>query len=168
MNKLYSLGSAKVRPAAGVASRETPSFQPVATSPWIAMSTMQKAIRRGRERLAVAAAATLLRESPERFWRRAGVIVFEDIGIADLECVSMVTACLAGKKFREKLGEAGVEGKPQLVIPGAEKIGDGELAQRKSHENLKPKVGQKDPDGVALFGDGHKQSDLLDQPAKKP
>jgi hypothetical protein len=64
--------------------------------------------------------------------------------------------------------EKGAEGKPQLVIPGAEKIGQGEQAQRKADAPLKPKADQKDTDGLALFGDGHKQGDLLDaKPATK-
>ena len=79
-------------------------FEPLDASPWVAMSALQKAIRRGRKELALRSAATLLRDSPERFWRRAGVIAFEDIGIADLECVSLVTHRLAGKTFRAQLG----------------------------------------------------------------
>ena len=49
------------------------------------MSLMQKAIRRGREEIALRAAATLLRDSPDRLWRRCGVTAFEDIGVADLD-----------------------------------------------------------------------------------
>ena len=37
---------------------ELPTPQPMAASPWVAMSDMQKAIRRGREDLALSAAAT--------------------------------------------------------------------------------------------------------------
>ena len=56
--------------------------------------------------------------------------------------------------------EAGVEGKPQMVIPGAEKISGGELAQRKADQPLRPKYEQKEPGG--LFGDESKQKDLMD------
>jgi hypothetical protein len=66
--------------------------------------------------------------------------------------------------------EKGADNKPQLVIPGAEKIGDGQLAQIKADAPLKPKVPQKDVGG--LFGDDSKQSDLMDMlsapPAEKP
>lgn len=60
----------------------------------------------------------------------------------------------------------------QTVLPGAERIGDGELAQRKSDQPLKPTAAQK-PADEGLFGDDSKQTDLLDvkpQPAeaKKP
>jgi hypothetical protein len=50
---------------------------PIACSPWVAMSLMQKAVRRGREDLALSAAATLLRDAPERLWGRLGIIGFE-------------------------------------------------------------------------------------------
>jgi hypothetical protein len=46
----------------------------------------------------------LLRDSPDRLWRRCGGIAFEDIGVADLDVVSLVTAALAGKMFRAKAG----------------------------------------------------------------
>lgn len=62
----------------------TPRPTPVPISPWQAMSLLQKAIRRGRQELALHAASTLLDIAPDRFWRRAGVIAFEDIGVADL------------------------------------------------------------------------------------
>ncbi len=53
----------------------------------------------------------------------------------------------------------------QGVIPGADKIGDGDLAQRKTNERLKPKVAQK-PADIGLFGDEANQSDLLDRVEK--
>lgn len=43
------------------------------------MSAMQKAIRRGREDLALSAAATLLRDAPDKLWRRIGCIAYEDV-----------------------------------------------------------------------------------------
>jgi hypothetical protein len=60
--------------------REVPKFSPLNINPWLAMSLMQKAIRRGRLGLALRASATLLRDSPERFWRRVCVTAFEDKG----------------------------------------------------------------------------------------
>jgi hypothetical protein len=68
------------------------------------MSLLQKSIRRGHEALAQRAAATLLRDSPDRLWRRCGGIAFEDIGVTDLDVVSLVTAVLAGKMFRARAG----------------------------------------------------------------
>jgi N12 class adenine-specific DNA methylase len=50
----------------------------------------------------------------------------------------------------------------QHVLPGAERISDAELAQRRADERLKPKVNQK-PADEGLFGDEHKQTDLVEQ-----
>ena len=65
---------------------------------------MQKAIRRGREELALSAAATLLQISPDRLWRRLCVTAFEDVGVADLSSVSLVTSALKGKTWRSHVG----------------------------------------------------------------
>src|SRR5262249_54017310 len=49
----------------------------------------------------------------------------------------------------------------QIILPGAEQIGQGEQAQRAADRRLKPKVAQKPPD-EGLFGDDSRQTDLLD------
>jgi hypothetical protein len=55
--------------------------------------------------------------------------------------------------------EPGAEGKPQLVIPGTERISSGELAQRRANQPLRPRVAQAEPGG--LFGrEQAKQTDL--------
>jgi hypothetical protein len=87
-----------------VARSEPRTPWPLNISPWIAMSLLQKAIRRGHEDLALQVAATLLENSPERLWRRCGSIAFEEIGLADVETLSLVTAALAGKRFRATIG----------------------------------------------------------------
>lgn len=74
-----------------------PTPSSLRVSPWLAMSILQKAIRRGDDRWALRAAATLLRAAPDRLWRRLGVIAFEDIGTADLETIELVTAAGAGR-----------------------------------------------------------------------
>ena len=76
-------------------------------SPWVAMSAMQKAIRRGREDLALSAAATLLRDAPEKLWRRIGCVAYEDVGVASLDAVGLATVALAGKQVRAALGGDG-------------------------------------------------------------
>jgi len=68
------------------------------------MSVLQKAVRRGREDLALGSAATLLRDAPDKLWRRIGCIAFEDVGVASLETVGLTTAALAGKQARAALG----------------------------------------------------------------
>jgi hypothetical protein len=54
----------------------------------------------------------------------------------------------------------GAEGKPQGVIPGAERIVEGELAQRRADERLRPTAPQR-PADEGLFGDTHLQENLF-------
>jgi hypothetical protein len=83
---------------------EPPTPRPIEASPWVAMSVLQKAIRRGREDLALSAAATLLRDAPDKLWRRIGCIAYEDIGLAALDAVGIATVSLGGKQARAALG----------------------------------------------------------------
>jgi hypothetical protein len=104
MTEPDSIGSAKIQVRDAIAEFQPPYCHPLSISPWVAMSLLQKAIRRGRKDLALRAAATLLHGSPERLWRRLGCIAFEDVGVADLDTIAVVTAALAGKRCREELG----------------------------------------------------------------
>jgi hypothetical protein len=79
--------------------------RPMDASAWVAMSAMQKAIRRGREDLALSAAATLLRDAPDKLWPRIGCIAYEDVGLASLNAVGLATVSLAGKQARAAIGE---------------------------------------------------------------
>jgi hypothetical protein len=81
-----------------------PPPQPLEISVWTAMSLLQKAVRRGRTELGLQAAATLLQQSPERLWRRLACIVFEDVGLGDLDLVTLATAAMGGKRARAPLG----------------------------------------------------------------
>jgi hypothetical protein len=102
MNETDLLGIARQKLTDAISQYQPPIIHtPLKVSPWIAMSLLQKAIRRGEERLALRAAATLLRISPERLWRRCGCIAFEDVGVADLDTVAVVTAALSGKRYRD-------------------------------------------------------------------
>ena len=104
MNGPEVLTDFRHRLAARVAAHETPRVEPLPVTPWLAMAALQKGIRRGRRDLATRAAATLLVEAPDRLWRRLGCIAFEDIGLADLDAVGLVTAALGGKRVRAQLG----------------------------------------------------------------
>lgn len=73
---------------------------------------------------------------------------------------------LASLSEKPKATTEKTEAGEQTVLLGAEKIGDGKLAQRKADERLKPKVAQKSAD-IGLFGDESQQTDLLDL-ANKP
>jgi hypothetical protein len=104
MNGTAILNDARQRLADEIFGFREPNPSPLKISPWLAMSLLQKAVRRGESELAQRAAATLLLIAPERLWRRCGAAAFEEIGVADLETVSLVTSALSGKKYRGTLG----------------------------------------------------------------
>ncbi len=79
-------------------------IQPLITNPYIAMSVLQKGIRRNETTLAFRAGLTLLRDSPRALWRRLGITAFEDIGIANIPLVGQAACCLGAKRFRSALG----------------------------------------------------------------
>jgi replication-associated recombination protein RarA len=58
---------------------------PLATDRYIALSALQKAIRRGNEDLALRAAMNLMISGPQAIWRRLGIIAFEDVGVANID-----------------------------------------------------------------------------------
>ena len=58
--------------------------------------------------------------------------------------------------------EPGAEGKPQLVIPGADRISQAEQVQRRANAPLKPGVAQK-PADEGLFSDEGKQQEFFQQ-----
>jgi hypothetical protein len=90
--------------ARAVSNFSVPPPQPFDVSPWVAMSALQKAVRRGNEDVALRAVATLLARAPESLWRRCGGIAYEDVGLADVDTQALVTAALAGKRFRATVG----------------------------------------------------------------
>ena len=90
--------------ASAIGAWEAPLFEPLAISPWLAAALLQKSIRRGEEKLALHATATLLQISPDRMWRRCAGIVAEDVGLGDIDVVAIVSAALTGKKFRGGFG----------------------------------------------------------------
>ena len=104
MNGLIILNNTREQLAGEIVAYREPNAAPLKISPWVAMSLLQKAIRRGEIEIAQRAAATLFLIAPDRLWRRCGAAAFEEIGVADLETVSLVTAALSGKRFRDTLG----------------------------------------------------------------
>lgn len=83
--------------------RKVPTVEPFPVSPWVAMSALQKGIRRGDVDLALRATATLLKSDPAKLWRRLVGIVFEDVGLGSLETVRLVTATI-DKSARQQFG----------------------------------------------------------------
>jgi hypothetical protein len=68
--------------------------------------------------------------------------------------------------YSPNLFDVGADKKPQAVLPGAERIGDKTLAERRAAAPLKSAKPQKDLD-FGLFGSGKGQMDLLDMVQKK-
>ena len=87
-----------------VSDYEVPTVEPLSVSPWVAMSAMQKGIRRGDVDLALRAAVTLLKADTAKLWRRVAGIVVEDVGLGDLDCVRLVMATSV-KSVRQHHGD---------------------------------------------------------------
>lgn len=104
MNGPTILNDDRERLAREVFAYREPQLSPLSVSPWLAMSLLQKSIRRSENQWAQRAAATLMAVAPDRLWRRCGAAAFEEIGVADLDVVSLVTAALAGKRYRATVG----------------------------------------------------------------
>ena len=85
------------------AEEPTPPI-PLAADRYIALSALQKAIRRGEEELALRAAMNLMIGGPHAIWRRLGIIAFEDIGVADIDAVGWVTVVIGKPDVRQRLG----------------------------------------------------------------
>jgi hypothetical protein len=68
------------------------------------MSLFQKAIRRGERSWALAAAATLLIDAPDKFWRRLAGTAVEDVALADISATGAIVCMMAGKKVRASGG----------------------------------------------------------------
>ena len=83
-------------------SRALNAIDPLRCDRWLALSAMQKSIRRGDGLTAQRALATLYRDDPSSTWRRLLIIACEDIGIAALRAVVMTaTRCANAKALRE-------------------------------------------------------------------
>src|SRR5688572_19156316 len=80
---------------------DIPDPQPIKASPWLCMSILQKSITMGDTGHSLRAAATLLRDAPDRLWRRLTVAVFEDIGLGSLDLIAPVLVATSGKGVRQ-------------------------------------------------------------------
>ncbi|MBX4884818.1 hypothetical protein HJA90_14665 [Rhizobium bangladeshense] len=74
--------------------------EPWRVSPWVAMSALQKAIRRNHKSVALRAASTLLANDPRRLWRRLLGICFEDVGLGAFDRVQWVVESLSRELLR--------------------------------------------------------------------
>ncbi|MDU8927674.1 hypothetical protein RXV86_09785 [Alisedimentitalea sp. MJ-SS2] len=73
---------------------------------YLAMSLLQKAVRRGELGYAWEAARYLLIERPETLWKRLAVIALEDIGVADMPTVMKILLVCTDVELRHRLGGA--------------------------------------------------------------
>ncbi len=79
--------------------------EPLPTDKYVAVSALQKAIRRGDVRTAHRATATVHLLDRRSFWRRTLVTAFEDIGIGDLVAVTQTTAAAERANWRAHHGD---------------------------------------------------------------
>ena len=78
------------------------SIKPLLCDRWVALSAMQKSIRRGDSLTAQRALASLYRDDPSSTWRRLLIIACEDVGIAALRAVvTTARRCANAKALRE-------------------------------------------------------------------
>jgi hypothetical protein len=77
---------------------------PLVADRYVALSALQKAIRRGYEDLALRAAMNLMIGGPHAIWRRLGIIAFEDIGVGNIDAVGWVTVVIGRPEVRKRLG----------------------------------------------------------------
>jgi hypothetical protein len=77
---------------------------PLPTDRYVALSALQKAIRRGEEDLALTAAMNLMIGGPQAIWRRLAIIAFEDIGVANIDVVGWATVVIGDRELRARLG----------------------------------------------------------------
>jgi len=95
---IYGLGD-----ALGEVDEPAPPV-PLVTNRYIALSALQKAIRRGHEDLALRAAMNLMNGGPHAIWRRLGIVAFEDIGVGNIDAVGWVTVVIGKPEVRKRIG----------------------------------------------------------------
>jgi hypothetical protein len=82
-----------------------PAADNVLNDAWVAVSALQKSIRRGDVTNALLATSFLIERQADRFWRRLCIIAIEDIGIGDLDIVRDVMLASGRKAWRQEIGE---------------------------------------------------------------
>lgn len=82
-----------------------PATDHVLNDAWVAVSVLQKSIRRGDTTNALKATSFLIEAHADRLWRRLCIIAIEDIGIGDLDTVRGVMLASSRKGWRREMGE---------------------------------------------------------------
>lgn len=89
---------------AGYQPSVAPEDIPATSDRWVLTSNLQKAIRRGLTRTAVATASKLLVVDAPYFWRRLPVIAYEDVGYGNLPLCLDVLKSFRRETLRRQLG----------------------------------------------------------------
>ena len=84
-----------------------PRTGPLTIDVRLAVSALQKAIRRGNEAEALSCARLLADKDPQRLWRRLAVIAMEDVGIGDFDVIANTIFASRSKVWRDKQGGDG-------------------------------------------------------------
>ena len=82
-----------------------PSLEPMPCDPWVASSTVHKAIRRGEAETAERAILTLIRHRGTGIFRRLMVIAYEDIGIGAPDLLVTLTRLCTDVRLRRQYGD---------------------------------------------------------------
>ena len=99
-----AFGEAKLRLARELDSYSALPSKPIAADPWGVTSLLQKSIRRGETEIAQRAAQTFLKLKDPAIWRRFMVIAFEDVGIGNLDALTMTVAVASDGTWRKSNG----------------------------------------------------------------
>lgn len=91
------------------------------TSHSLITSLWQKAIRRGDEVWAVAAARELAVRNADYAWRRIRVIALEDVGLGSLNALSSIFSIAGKRALHRRMGEADTLAKATLVLCRSQK-----------------------------------------------
>ncbi|MEC5414789.1 hypothetical protein, partial [Aurantimonas sp. C2-4-R8] len=82
-----------------------PLIEPLSCDPWVASSTVHKAIRRSDTETAERAILTLIRHRGTGIFRRLMVIAYEDIGIAAPGLLVTLTRLCTDARLRRQHGD---------------------------------------------------------------
>lgn len=84
--------------------KSPPHEHPLLPDQWVALSLLQKAIRRGDTHQALRAASYLYQLDYRMLWRRLVVIGWEDIGVGNPDLCFTATAAAGSRRWREANG----------------------------------------------------------------
>ena len=136
-----ALREAKQGLACEIDSYSVPTTRLIAADRWVVSSLLQKSIRRGQTQIAQDAAFSFMKLKGSAIWRRLMVIVFEDVGVANIDAITAVVAASSDAALRKSCG-----GNIHIAIHLA-----GLLAESPKDRSADYLVGAKDHPALADF-----------------